>query len=403
MLTAQLTAALPASFPLERYQEWWCSCAGQFSSAAFLYEEEEDVALSREPWIDLNVPEDAALATRAFNAMHAGCHYLPKKLWNYWSHDFDMDEDDYHGPKDYYYRQKADDQGASTLVGLSARCTDRLCTLSLRFRLAEWLDLGKVYCAVAERFKERRVPESWHARLREVRARVVELVREDVKWSASGTLNALDRVWKRVADHPTLVYAPPDDLKNALSLIMSDRLLEFIGYKLHHAKLVVFMRIAVTLRADEPTALPTAIRSLLDSVDTSDSTPEGPGLLETHFAGHEQEIDEIMARATTLLRCGFCSRKLSFEQIAEHVIDEHGAGPVAPFALVPQKGFRDAVRSLLNSLQMPSTTALTDIRTIKVTVDELMPSGLTLTSHGVPFEEAVRDFFICASHAALDS
>lgn len=93
----------------------------------------------------------------------------------------------------------------------------------------------------------------------------------------------------------------------------------------------------------------------------------------------DDEMDPIFARATALFRCGFCSSKFTYPDIANHLVEMHGAGPVTAYAHVPAPAFRRAVKDLLVEMKLPFTTTSSDLGDSRFDVEERSGSGVAFT------------------------
>ncbi|BGP33929.1 hypothetical protein JCM10296v2_005738 [Rhodotorula toruloides] len=87
-------------------------------------------------------------------------------------------------------------------------------------------------------------------------------------------------------------------------------------------------------------------REPLPFVDSDPSNGQAP----YHSALSDDDMNPMSDRLASLFRCGFCSAKLTFPDIAIHVVDEHDVANVPAYALVPSSEFRKAVKGLLSDL-----------------------------------------------------
>ncbi|BGP01905.1 hypothetical protein NBRC10513v2_005546 [Rhodotorula toruloides] len=87
-----------------------------------------------------------------------------------------------------------------------------------------------------------------------------------------------------------------------------------------------------------------------------DSDPS-KGLAPYHSALGGDDMNPVFDRLASLFRCGVCSAKLTFPDIAIHLVDEHGVANVAAYAHIPSLSFRKAVKDLLKQLCLPADTS----------------------------------------------
>lgn len=163
----------------------------------------------------------------------------------------------------------------------------------------------------------------------------------------------------------------------------------YLGEKVHLDKIRIFLRVAEALVSDgEP--VPDFAKRLVEQSRSARRHFAGTDFVKANRELSDHDLDPILTRATALLRCGFCSRKLPFDEMRVHLLDDHEAGPITSFAHVPEAGFRRAMYDLLASLQLPLTTAFNELRASSIDVVERMPSGVLLTSRDQTWEEVVR-------------
>lgn len=128
------------------------------------------------------------------------------------------------------------------------------------------------------------------------------------------------------------------------------QILHEISYSLRCDKIRLFDRIARCLSSDD-TPLPAAIKTILDR-ETSAFIDYGPsnGLAPLHATLTDADIDQVLARADALFRCGICSAKLNYPYVALHILHDHDDKSPTAFANLPSAAFRRALKGLLRKL-----------------------------------------------------
>lgn len=165
-------------------------------------------------------------------------------------------------------------------------------------------------------------------------------------------------------------------------------------------KVRLFHRIARCLLADDH-PLPPHVKDALEHEPSIfvDYEPS-KGLAPLHAALTDADMDPIFARLVALFRCGRCSAKLPYPDIATHMVCEHGAvigqSLVAHFNL-PSNLFRCAVRRLLRELGEPVDIKGADFEdqygSRRFDTCRLMRNGTLRTTERETWAEVVRPAF----------
>ncbi|GAA5999265.1 uncharacterized protein JCM10292_001713 [Rhodotorula paludigena] len=140
---------------------------------------------------------------------------------------------------------------------------------------------------------------------------------------------------------------------------------------IHDVKVQLFSRIARVLLVDG-VALPDSVRRAL-AVEPSPFRADRPNsvLAPLHSRLSNVDLDNVLSRVTALFRCGFCSRKLAYPHIVEHLRDAHNASSAQTVAgcVVPDKAFRDAVRGILREIGLDEKASPDDVCRLGKTYD----------------------------------
>ncbi|GJN92951.1 hypothetical protein Rhopal_005995-T1 [Rhodotorula paludigena] len=140
---------------------------------------------------------------------------------------------------------------------------------------------------------------------------------------------------------------------------------------IHGVKVQLFSRIARVLLADG-VALPDSVRRAL-AVEPSPFRADCPSsvLAPLHSRLSDVDLDNVLSRVTALFRCGFCSRKLAYPHIVEHLRDAHNASSAQTVAgcVVPDKAFRKAVRGILREIGLDEKVTPDDVCRLGKTYD----------------------------------
>lgn len=118
------------------------------------------------------------------------------------------------------------------------------------------------------------------------------------------------------------------------------------------AKLRIFDRVARCLLADGHPLPPHVVTALEDEPSVFVDHEPSKGIAPLHAVLTDADLDPILSRVTSLLRCGCCSTKLTYPAIATHLFDVHDACLVSSSCL-PSESFRVALKRLLSDLGAP--------------------------------------------------
>lgn len=153
-------------------------------------------------------------------------------------------------------------------------------------------------------------------------------------------------------------------------------------------KLRLFVRLARSLFADGDRDLPVWTLALLRNHIVKPTELENGCLATTD---QHADMDEIFSRATALFRCGFCSSKLIYDDLATHLVSKHDAGPLIAYTPLPSVEFRKSIRTVLKALGLPVTTAAASLDSYKYEydVDVRAPSGLAFRLRDQTWEQVV--------------
>jgi hypothetical protein len=190
-------------------------------------------------------------------------------------------------------------------------------------------------------------------------------------------LKSIERLWL-----PDAAAAQP--AQPAPSPLIERFLVKDAADKAHEEKVRLFFRIARALLHDdddENAALPESVTAMLEHVDSRVQDSKQSDVFRSYCLDilGDDEMDPIFARATALFRCGFCSSKFTYPDIANHLVEMHGAGPVTAYAHVPAPAFRRAVKDLLVEMKLPFTTTSSDLAEYRFDVDEESESDVATT------------------------
>lgn len=140
-----------------------------------------------------------------------------------------------------------------------------------------------------------------------------------------------------VADEAAMAPFEPQILKEVRDRVRLD-------------KVILFVRLAGFLR-NAGHRLSDSLRSVLDREPSPfvDFDPS-KGLAPLHTALTDLDMDPLFSQVTPLFRCGICSTKLLYPDIASHLVNEHDVANVPAYAHVPSGDFRKAIKGLLDDL-----------------------------------------------------
>ncbi|POY70938.1 hypothetical protein BMF94_6116 [Rhodotorula taiwanensis] len=345
--------------PIFAEKVWWCWCE------TFRNEYDPDyddpallLAISELDWYPAAAEEEEDedelfdRASEAIEAEHADCIIPSWEYWKYW-----------HGQ----------DKLARNDEFYAGRALE-----------AEWYELSETYISVARQRRSSRLSGAFIHRCDRVLA---ALVRRSVQQGGEA-FAMVDRDSSELEVLYTLKKRSNAELEAVPDLSSDGSFDRYLGEKVHLDKIRIFLRVAEALVSDgEP--VPDFAKRLVEQSRSARRHFAGTDFVKANRELSDHDLDPILTRATALLRCGFCSRKLPFDEMRVHLLDDHEAGPITSFAHVPEAGFRRAMYDLLASLQLPLTTAFNELRASSIDVVERMPSGVLLTSRDQTWEEVL--------------
>ncbi|TKA56607.1 hypothetical protein B0A53_01799 [Rhodotorula sp. CCFEE 5036] len=347
---------LPEDYAFLDDDDWWCSCAGHLGKDECLFEEAFEEAMDRRDGFNPEAVGDEEYdeILRLARTRHANYPQIPDVFWYYWE---DEDDDGFGLDDD----ERSEDD--------------------------EWCDLGDLYVKLSERNKEERLRRAQEA-ARQVRRQKLRPLFERIQqqttqrqsshffsfWYFCVGLKSIERLWL-----PDAAAAQP--AQPAPSPLIERFLVKDAADKAHEEKVRLFFRIARALLHDdddENAALPESVTAMLEHVDSRVQDSKQSDVFRSYCLDilGDDEMDPIFARATALFRCGFCSSKFTYPDIANHLVEMHGAGPVTAYAHVPAPAFRRAVKDLLVEMKLPFTTTSSDLAEYRFDVDEESESDL---------------------------
>ncbi|BGP09933.1 hypothetical protein JCM10049v2_005811 [Rhodotorula toruloides] len=132
---------------------------------------------------------------------------------------------------------------------------------------------------------------------------------------------------------------------------LEPQILSEICTRIRLDKVVLFERIVRAHVADNGVLPSTTMKPIASSSSSPfiDCDPS-KGLVPLHAALTDRDMDPLFAQVTSLFRCGICSTKLPYPDIAIHLVDDHDVPNVPAYAHVPSSDFRKAIKSLLDDL-----------------------------------------------------
>lgn len=132
---------------------------------------------------------------------------------------------------------------------------------------------------------------------------------------------------------------------------LEPQILSEICTRIRLDKVVLFDRIVRAHVADNGVLPSTTMKPIASSSSSPfiDCDPS-KGLVPLHAALTDRDMDPLFAQVTSLFRCGICSTKLPYPDIAIHLVDDHDVPNVPAYAHVPSSDFRKAIKSLLDDL-----------------------------------------------------
>ncbi|GAA5964823.1 hypothetical protein JCM8115_000114 [Rhodotorula mucilaginosa] len=307
---------------------------------------------------------------RTARTRHATCLRFPEIFWYYWEEDsvdvHGWDEDDL-------------PEAGESRSGASIKLRTRQLTSCSRSS-EEWCDLGDLYVKLSQRNKEQRLRRARRQKLRPLFERIKQQTTQRQTshffsfWYFCVGLKSIERLWL-----PDAAAAKP-----APSPLIERFLVKDAADKAHEEKVRLFFRIARALLHDdddENAALPESVTAMLEHVNSRVQDSKQSDVFRSYCLDilGDDEMDPIFARATALFRCGFCSSKFTYPDIANHLVEMHEAGPVTAYAHVPALAFRRAVKDLLVEMKLPFTTTSSDLGDSRFDVEERSGSGVTIT------------------------
>ncbi|BGP01902.1 hypothetical protein JCM10021v2_005612 [Rhodotorula toruloides] len=131
---------------------------------------------------------------------------------------------------------------------------------------------------------------------------------------------------------------------------LEPQILSEIRTRIRLDKVILFDRLARAHVANTGVLLHTDTKAIASSSSTFVDCDPSKGLAPLHAALTDRDMDPLFAQVTSLFRCGICSTKLPYPDIAIHLVDDHYVPNVTAYAHVPSSDFRKAIKSLLDDL-----------------------------------------------------
>ncbi|GAA5864883.1 hypothetical protein JCM3774_004260 [Rhodotorula dairenensis] len=332
-------------------ESWWCWCSVTDDDTIIeVFEEEMIEIFDFDPAAGTDEEYDDMLD--CMRSLHASCLRFPEAFTSYWDVCGDGCEGDW---------GETDEPDA------------------------EWCDLADLYVHLSQTNKEqRKLREDSVARpvrreaLRPLFERIKQLsaLRQNAHFFTFAYfcegLDSIKRLWSSAGAAPKPVHLPR----------VERFLVKEVCDEIRWEKVRLFLRIAHAILDDGPTSvLPHWAVSMLDYVDSRIRDLEQRDTLKRYCLSGvvDVDMDAILSRATALFRCGFCSTKLLYPAIANHLVETHRAGPVTAYAHVPAPAFRRAVNDLLVEMNLPRTTSCETLAGHRFDVEETSASGVQMT------------------------
>ncbi|BGP33926.1 hypothetical protein JCM10296v2_005735 [Rhodotorula toruloides] len=140
---------------------------------------------------------------------------------------------------------------------------------------------------------------------------------------------------------------------------IKDQIVNEIRTRARLDKIILFDRMARAHYAENTLILLHLTRIVAFSSSPFVDCDLSNGLAPLHAALTDHDMDPLFAQVTSLFRCGICSTKLPYPDIAIHLFDDHDVLSVPAYAHVPSSDFRKAIKSLLDVLGHSSQVELT--------------------------------------------
>ncbi|GAA5977856.1 hypothetical protein JCM10908_005123 [Rhodotorula pacifica] len=329
---------------------WLCWCAKQ-GECEEVWEErlQEEMRDWREEVSDEENLREAILAK------HAACIKVPKEFWRYW-----LDDDS------YIYDDLEDWPTADK----------------------EWNLLQHVYIELAERNKQQRLArELPAARQKKLRPFYDKLKRTE----PAASLIAFNQFCTELPSVKRLWWPPEAQLDQETWSALQTDIVRELTDKVRHDKICLFKRILRTLYDDGEADLPTWVAPFVEDDAALVQPPaagfDSPSAIECDLT--DADMDPIFRRVSALFRCGFCSDKLIYPDIARHLVEVHQASSITAYTLVPNLEFRLAVEDLLIQLKYPASTPVEAMQGLSFNVTERIGPVLDYTYHEQSWDQVL--------------
>ncbi|GAA5977788.1 hypothetical protein JCM10908_005098 [Rhodotorula pacifica] len=346
------------SFAFLEEDDWWCWCSVTPWDDAELVAENIDEEIRRVDGFDAEdaTEEEYGELFRIFEAEHDLHYEFPQSFRKYW----DVDGDGFEEDEDC---DAEDGPEADLYVKLS-------------------------YQNKQERL--RREEEVARQVRRDSLRPLYERIREETTQRQSSHFPTFDYFCGALEPIKRLWYAGKPDLASTHCPSDEHFLIRDACDAAHFEKVRLFLRITRAMINCDVTSVPKWVNVMLEYIDfrLKETTPSRV-INQFYLSLGDVEMDPILARATALFRCGFCSRKLTYPSIAEHLVETHKAGPITAFAHVPSLAFRQAISDLLAEMYLPTTTSCEVLAKYRFNVEETSDSGVRMKLCDQSWEEVL--------------